>query len=92
MDGLENILYKCTLLHIICEHLHDLYTFELPFRLKRTDKIQTERFFKFPSNIYSSMGIITTCHATSVILVLRKEAEVCRQGWLPGSTYVIKES
>ena len=27
--------------------------FELPFRLKGTDKIHTERFSKFPSNIYS---------------------------------------
>ena len=27
MDSLGNILYNCTLLHIICEHLHDLYTF-----------------------------------------------------------------
>ena len=27
--------------------------FELPFRLKGTEKIHTERFFKFPSNIYS---------------------------------------
>ena len=27
--------------------------FELPFRLKRTEKIHTERFFKFPSNIYA---------------------------------------
>jgi len=26
MDSLGNILYHCTLLHIICEHLHDLYT------------------------------------------------------------------
>ena len=26
--------------------------FELSFRLKGTDKIHTERFFKFPSNIY----------------------------------------
>ena len=26
MDGLGNILYYCTLLHIICEHLHELYT------------------------------------------------------------------
>ena len=26
MDILGNILYLCTLLHIICEHLHDLYT------------------------------------------------------------------
>ena len=27
--------------------------FELPFRLKGTEKIHTERFSKFPSNIYS---------------------------------------
>ena len=27
--------------------------FELPFWLKGTEKIHTERFFKFPSNIYS---------------------------------------
>ena len=27
--------------------------FKLPFRLKGTEKIHTERFFKFPSNIYS---------------------------------------
>ena len=27
--------------------------FELPFSLKGTEKIHTERFFKFPSNIYS---------------------------------------
>ena len=26
MNSLGNILYECTLLHIICEHLHDLYT------------------------------------------------------------------
>ena len=26
MNSLGNILYYCTLLHIICEHLHDLYT------------------------------------------------------------------
>ena len=26
MDSLGNILYQCTLLHLICEHLHDLYT------------------------------------------------------------------
>jgi len=26
MNSLGNILYLCTLLHIICEHLHDLYT------------------------------------------------------------------
>jgi len=26
MNSLGNILYNCTLLHIICEHLHDLYT------------------------------------------------------------------
>ena len=26
MDSLGNILYLCTLLHIICEHLHNLYT------------------------------------------------------------------
>ena len=26
MDSLGNILYSCTLLHIICEHLHDFYT------------------------------------------------------------------
>ena len=26
MDSLGNILYYCTLLQIICEHLHDLYT------------------------------------------------------------------
>jgi len=26
MDSLGNMLYYCTLLHIICENLHDLYT------------------------------------------------------------------
>ena len=26
MNSPGNILYKCTLLHIICKHLHDLYT------------------------------------------------------------------
>ena len=26
MDSLWSILYYCTLVHIICEHLHDLYT------------------------------------------------------------------
>ena len=54
MNILGNILYYCTLLYTICEHLHDLYVhFELPFRLKRTEKIYTENFSKFPSNIYS---------------------------------------
>ena len=30
MDSLRNILYECTLLHIICEHLHDFYTLNSP--------------------------------------------------------------
>ena len=34
--------------------------FELPFRLKGTEKIHTERFFKFPSNIYSILYAKTT--------------------------------
>ena len=38
MNSLGNILYYCTLLQIICEHLHDLYTL-YTFRLKGTDKI-----------------------------------------------------
>ena len=33
--------------------------FELPFRLKGTEKIHTERFFKFPSNIYSILYAFT---------------------------------
>ena len=31
--------------------------FELPFRLKGTEKIHTERFFKFLSNIYSILYV-----------------------------------
>ena len=31
--------------------------FELPFRLKGTEKIHTERFFKLPSNIYSILYV-----------------------------------
>ena len=53
MESLGNILYSCTLLHIICEHLHDLYTLN-----SLSGKIQTERFPKFPSNIYSILYII----------------------------------
>jgi len=34
-DSLGNILYYCTLLYIIGEHLHDLYTLNSLFRLKR---------------------------------------------------------
>ena len=50
MDSLGNILYQCTLLHIICEHLHDLYTLN---SLSGTEKIHTEGYAKFHSNIYS---------------------------------------
>ena len=50
-------------MHIICEHLHDLYTFKLPFRLKGTDKIHTEGS-KFHSNIYSILfGLNPLCKA-----------------------------
>ena len=48
MDSLGNIMYQCTLLHIICEHLHDVYT----FRLKGTEKIHTEGLSKFHSLIH----------------------------------------
>ncbi len=53
MDSLGNILL---LMYSIA---YNLWTFtwfvhfELPFGLKGTEKIHTERFFKFPSNIYS---------------------------------------
>ena len=42
---------------------HNLWTFtwfvhfELPFRLKGTKKIHTEKFFKLPSNIYSILYV-----------------------------------
>ena len=39
MDSLGNILYKCTLLHIICVHLHDLYTLNSLSELKGLKKI-----------------------------------------------------
>ena len=35
--------------------------FELPFRLKGTEKIHTERFFKFLYNIYSIMSTTHCC-------------------------------
>ena len=38
MNSLGSILYECTLLHINCEHLHYFVHFELPFRLKGTEK------------------------------------------------------
>ena len=53
MNSLGNILYWCALLHIICEHLHDLYTLNSLLGWKGLEKIHTKRFFKFPSNIYS---------------------------------------
>ena len=53
MDSLGNILYYCTLLQIICEHLHDLYTLNSLLGRKGLKKINTERFSKFPSNVYS---------------------------------------
>ena len=49
--------YQCALLHIICEHLHELYTLNSLFRLKGTDKIYTEGLFKFHSNIYSILFV-----------------------------------
>ena len=49
MDGLGNILYYCTPLHIICLTFTWIVHFELPFRLKGTDKIHTKGLFKFPS-------------------------------------------
>ena len=45
MNSLGNIL------HIICENLYDLYTLNSLSGWKG-EKIHTERFFKFPSNIY----------------------------------------
>ena len=36
MDSLGNILDQCTLLHLICEHLHDLYTLISLIGLKGT--------------------------------------------------------
>ena len=68
LEGKENIIYilegklekKCkTAILLYCFHttgvLHIfmLYNFELPFRLKGTEKTHTERFSKFPSSIYS---------------------------------------
>ena len=46
MNSLGNILCYCTLLQIICTHW-------TPFRAERDWKFHTERFFKFPSSIYS---------------------------------------
>jgi len=43
--------------------------FELPYRLKGTEKIHTERFSKFPSNIYSILYRYPT------ELVVRKRGE-----------------
>ena len=52
---------------------HNLWTFtwfvhfELPFRLKGTEKIHTQRFFKFPSNIYS---ILYACNISTINIML----------------------
>ena len=54
MDSLGNILYWCTLLHIICEHLHDLYTLNSLSGWKELiNFIHTEGLSKVHSNIYS---------------------------------------
>ena len=52
MNCFGNILYYCTLLHIICEHLHDLYTLNSLSGWKGLKKM-IPRFFKFLYNIYS---------------------------------------
>ena len=71
LEGKENIIYilegklekKCkTAILLYCFHttgvLHIfmLYNFELPFRLKGTEKTHTERFSKFPSSILFARG------------------------------------
>ena len=53
MDSLGNIVY--VLMYSTAYNLRTFtwfVHFELPFRLKGTDKIHTERFSKFHSNIY----------------------------------------
>ena len=64
---------------------HNLWTFtwfvqfELPFRLKGTEKIHTERFFKFPSNIYSILYAYNTINFKVVQISLPATAQVFSQ-------------
>ena len=57
-------MHKSDVLRIIFKHLHELYTLNLPFRLKGTYKIHTKGLFKFHSNIYSILFVENTCVLT----------------------------
>jgi len=61
--------------------------FELPFRLKGTEKIHSERFSKFPSNIYSilyefphcvpSQAVKSFFKFNAIAMVSNKNADIC---------------
>ena len=58
MNSLGNILYLCTLLHIICEHLHDLYTLNSLSGWKGLKKFIPRDSFNFSLYILFSMHVM----------------------------------
>ena len=62
MDSLGNILYSCTLLHIICEHLHDLYTLNYLSGWKGLKKFTTRDSLNSPL-IYILFSLTATYQA-----------------------------
>ena len=57
MDSLGNILYLCTLLHIIFEHLHNLYTLNSLSGLKGLKKFIPRDSFN--SSLYILFSMFT---------------------------------
>ena len=65
--------------------------FELPFRLKGTEKIHTEKFSKFPSNIYSILfdhylkRILTKFHVILSIFFIVSVSKTFYRRTAPGN-------
>ena len=64
-------MHKSDVLRMIFKHLHELYTFNLPFRLKGTCKIHTKGLFKFHSNIFYSLWLISLVVALATVNLIR---------------------
>ena len=74
MDSLGNILYLCTLLHIICEHLHDLYTLNSLSGLKGLKKFIPRDCFN--SSLYIPFSMIITLNVKKLKNVSYKDKKL----------------